>query len=112
MAPFRSFIGLALLASACATNSSVKRQVDPLGERISKLEQQQADLQAQQTTTAGKLADLSSAVQALRSDLATTNAAAQNAQQAAAEARAATARAETAAKKAAKAFELQQKKGR
>jgi hypothetical protein len=105
-------IVVALVASACATNSSVKQQTDPLNTRLTavesqlaemnrKLDAQTVDLQAAQKT----LADTNAAAQAAQQ-------AAQAAQQAAADAQAASTRAETAADKAAKAFELGQRKGR
>ncbi len=128
-----TLVGVALLAAGCATTSSVKQQVDPLAERIAALEKQNAELrarlaevtakaqalaetdakeQATQVATDDKVASVAKDVEALRNELAATGAVAKDAQAAAAEARAATARAEIAASKAAKSFELQQKKGR
>jgi uncharacterized protein (UPF0335 family) len=102
---------LALLSVGCATSSSVKEQLNPLADRITALEKQNADMGA-------KLADLSKKadgaaidVQAVKKDLADTRAAAQTAQTAAADAKTAADRAETAASKALAAFELKQVKG-
>jgi len=95
----------AVLATGCATSSSVKAEIAPLADRVTTLEQKNA-------ATEAKLADLSKKVdadaQALRKEIANSNAAAQKA---AADAEAAAVRAETAAAKAAKAFELRQMKG-
>jgi chromosome segregation ATPase len=101
----------ALLAAGCATNSSVKGQIDPLSDRIAAAERQNS-------ATEAKLADLNRRldtqvgdIQTAQKNMAESNAAAQKAQAAAADAQTAADRAETAAAKAAKAFELRQRKG-
>jgi uncharacterized protein (UPF0335 family) len=102
---------LALFVAGCATDSSVKAEIKPLADRITNVERQNAAMEAK-LAEVSKKADVQAAdVQAVRKDLADTNAAAQKAQQAAADAQAAATRAETAAAKAAKAFELRQMKG-
>ncbi len=126
MARFPYVALAALLATGCATSSSVKAQVDPLAQRVSALEKGQAELKAQladlaakaeqsqeqQAAAQAKLTELSSKVQALGDDLTATAHMARSAEQAASESRAATIRAELAANQAAKAFELTQKRGR
>ena len=87
---------VAMLAAGCATNSSVKKQIDPLSDRVSAMESRLADMNRKLDTQS---ADLQSA----QKNLADMNAAAQKSQQAAADAQAAATRAETAADKAAKA---------
>jgi uncharacterized coiled-coil DUF342 family protein len=99
---------LAVLATGCATTSSVKEELAPLASRVTALEQQDAAMNAK-LADLGKKADAQSAdVQALRKEIANYNAAVQKS---AADADAAAVRAETAAAKAAKAFELRQGKG-
>lgn len=102
----------ALLAAACATNSSVKERIDPLNDRLTSLEQRQTGMDAKLNDISSKTDAQSANVQALRDDLAKANAAAQQAQTAANEAQAAAARAEAAASKSTKAFELKQVKGK
>ncbi len=111
MTPKRTVIALALLVAGCATSGSVKQAVDPLAERISKLEARQAELDKQQADLKALLAQLgttdqthevaltklSGDVQGLRTEVIASASAAKDAQQAAQEARAATERAETAA---------------
>jgi len=96
---------LALLATGCATNGSVKKQVDPLATRLTAVESQLADMNRKLDSQAVDL-------QTAQKTLAEMNAAAQPSQQAAADAQAAATRAEAAADKAAKAFEVGQRKGR
>jgi predicted nucleic acid-binding Zn-ribbon protein len=95
-------MAVALLAAGCATNSSVKEQIDPLASRLTSVEQKQADLDA-------KLADLSKRQDAQGTEIAQAQAAAQKA---AADAQDAANRAESAAEKSTKAFALGQKKGK
>jgi uncharacterized protein (UPF0335 family) len=102
---------LSLLAVGCATNSSVKEQLNPLADRITALEKQNADTNAKLADLAKKVDTTGIDVQAVKRDLADTKAAAQAAQTAAADARTAADRSEAAAAKAAKAFELKQVKG-
>lgn len=99
-----------LLVTGCATNGSVKQQVDPLKDQIAKNEAADADLQK-------KINALTSDVQGLKQQVqtATTNAdaarkAGDDAQAAATRAEDAANRAEEAAKKSSKAFELKQRK--
>jgi hypothetical protein len=108
---------LGLLVAACATDKSVKQQVDPLAERLAAVEKQQADgkklatLEQQQATLEAKLDTQAAELQALRKDLNSSYAASSQMQEAVKEAQLAAARAETAAQKSAKAFELSQVKG-
>jgi chromosome segregation ATPase len=95
---------LALLATGCATNSSVKQQIDPLSTRLGAVESQLADMNRKLETQTG---DLQNAQKTLNE----MNTSAAAAKQSAADAEAAATRAETAADKAAKAFELGQRKG-
>jgi uncharacterized protein YoxC len=102
---------LALFVAGCATDASVKQEMKPLADRLTAVERQNAAMEAK-LAEVSKKADVQAVdVQAVRKDLADTNAAAQKAQQAAADAQSAATRAETAAAKAAKAFELRQMKG-
>ena len=123
MAKIRNLVLVSLLAAGCATNSSVKGQINPLAERLAKLEKGQSEMQAQladlsakseaqQAASDRKLADLTGQVQTLRTDLDASSTVAKSAEQAATEARAATVRAELAANKATKAFELSQRRGK
>jgi uncharacterized coiled-coil DUF342 family protein len=99
---------LAVLATGCATTSTVKEEMAPLANRVTALESQDAAMNAK-LTDLGKKSDAQSAdIQALRKEIANYNAASQKS---AADAEAAAVRAETAAAKAAKAFELKQYKG-
>jgi uncharacterized protein (UPF0335 family) len=102
---------LALFVAGCATDSSVKAEIKPLADRITNVERQNAAMEAKLAEMSKKADAQAVDVQAVRKDLADTNAAAQKAQQAAADAQTAATRAETAAAKAAKAFELRQMKG-
>jgi uncharacterized protein (UPF0335 family) len=107
----KRFVGLtllALLAAGCATSSSVKQEMQPLVDKVSTLEQQNAAMQAKITDLSKRADQQAADTQALRKDMVNTNAASQKA---AADAEAAATRAETAAAKAAKAFELRQYKG-
>lgn len=97
-------LAFVFLAAGCATDASVKKQIDPLADRISALEHQQAGINS-------KLDAQNAELQGLRKDVGDANAAAARAQEAANQASAAAARAETAADKASKAFELSQVKG-
>lgn len=97
----------ALVSIGCATNSSVKQQIDPLSERLAAVEARNSAMEA-------KLAELSRKADTQAGEtarVALVEDTAEKAQQAAADAEAAAARAETAADKAAKAFELGQRKG-
>lgn len=96
---------LGLLAAGCATNRSVKQQIDPLADRITAVEQQQAAMSA-------KLDAQTAELQALRRDVADSAATAARTQEAVKAAQDAAARAELAAQKSAKAFELTQVKGK
>jgi len=100
---------LALLASGCATNASVKKETDPLNTRLTAVESQLAEMNKKlDSQMNSQSADLQNA----QKTLADMNAAAQTAQQAAADAQAAATRAEAAAEKADKAFQVGQRKGR
>jgi hypothetical protein len=101
----------ALLVTGCATTSQIKEATDPLNQRLTTLEQQNADSQAKLDTINKKLDQQAVNLQGAQKQMADPTAAAQKAKQAAADAQAAAQRAETAADKAAKAFELKQKKG-
>ncbi|ACG74218.1 conserved hypothetical protein [Anaeromyxobacter sp. K] len=96
---------LGLLAAGCATNGSVKQQIDPLADRITAVEQQQAAMNA-------KLDAQTAELQALRKDVADSAATSARAQEAVKAAQDAAQRAELAAQKSAKAFELTQVKGK
>ena len=92
---------LGLLFAGCATSKSVKQQIDPLADRLTAVEKQQAALNA-------KLDAQSAELQALRKDVAESTA---RTHEGVREAKEAAARAETAAEKSAKAFELTHVKG-
>jgi Skp family chaperone for outer membrane proteins len=100
---------LALVASGCATNSSVKKEVDPLNTRLTAVESQLAEMNKKLDS---QMDTQSADLQTAQKTLADMNAAAQAAQQAAADAQAAATRAEAAAEKADKAFQVGQRKGR
>lgn len=103
-------LAFALLVAGCATDASVKKQLDPLAARLTAVEQQQAATQAKLDAQATEL----QALHARAADPAAAarqEAALQDAQQAAKDARAAAEQAEAAAQKSAKAFELSQVKG-
>jgi Skp family chaperone for outer membrane proteins len=102
---------LALLGAGCATNSSVKGRIDPLAERVTAVEQKNSAMESSLADLNRKLDTQAGDLQTSQRNLAEMSAAAQKAQQAAADAQAAATRAETAADKAAKAFELRQRKG-
>jgi len=93
-------IFLALGATGCATTGDIKKETDPLAERLAKVEGQLNTLQTKQG--------------ALESDLQSTKrsgaADADRAAAAASRAETAAANAETSAQKAEKAFELRQRK--
>ncbi len=91
----------AFLVAGCATNASVKKQLEPLEQRLSALEKQDADQNAKLDAQAAELA-------ALKRSASDASA---RAEAAAKEAAAAAERAETAAQKSTKAFELGQVKG-
>lgn len=105
------FAVLALLAAGCATNSAVKEKIDPLSERLTAVEQKNAALESKVSELNRRLDAQVGDMQTAQKNLADSTTASQKAQQAAADAQAAAARAETAADKAAKAFELKQRKG-
>ncbi len=90
-----------LLVAGCATESSVKKQMEPLADRVTALEKAQAATNAKLDAQQSELAALkrSSSDASARAD------------QSAKEAAAAADRAEAAAQKATKAFELGQVKG-
>ena len=96
------FFGLLV---GCATNSSVKKQLEPLEQRVTALEKQEASQNAKLDAQASELASLRKGM----SDASAASAA--RAQEAAKEAAAAAERAEMAAQKSTKAFELSQVKG-
>ena len=103
-------LAFALLVAGCATDASVKKQIDPLGARLTAIEQQQAAIQAKLDAQTTEL----QALRGLAPDAAATarqEAALKDAQQSAKDAAAAAERAEAAAQKSAKAFELSQVKG-
>ncbi len=103
----RRLVGVVLfgmLAAGCATSSSVKKQIQPLEDRVTALEKAEADQNAKLDAQAQELA-------ALRRSVQDGSAAAMRAEQAAKEAAAAAERAEGAAQKSTKAFELGQVKG-
>ena len=104
-------LAVVALATGCATSGSVKEQIAPLNDRLSKLERQQVETQAKLADMSAKEDAQSADLQAIRKDLADSKATGGNVQQAVADAQAAAARAETAANKATKAFELSQKRG-
>lgn len=95
---------LGLLFAGCATSKSVKQQIDPLADRLTAVEKQQAAINA-------KLDAQTAELQALRKDVAESTAASARAHEGVREAKEAAARAETAAEKSAKAFELTHVKG-
>ncbi len=99
---------LALLVTGCATTGQIKEATDPLNQRLTAVEKQNADMQAKLGDINSKLDKQASDLAALRNQVVDSSA---KAQQAAADAQAAATRAETAADKAAKAFELKQRKG-
>jgi predicted nucleic acid-binding Zn-ribbon protein len=98
----------AVLAAGCATTSSVKEEMAPLSGRVTTLEQKNAAIEAKLADLSKKGDTQSAEIQALRKEIASSNAASAKS---AADAEAAAVRAETAAAKAAKAFELRQMKG-
>ncbi len=90
-----------LLVAGCATDGSVKKQIDPLAERVTALEKAQAATNAKVDAQQAEIA----ALQRSSSD------ASARAEQSAREAAAAADRADAAAQKSTKAFELGQVKG-
>ena len=105
-------VALALLATGCATSSSVKSQIDPLADRLAAVEKQQASLDAKLNDVTKNEDAQNAELKAIRSDLQASNQSAQEAKQALADAKAAAERAEAAANKSTKAFELRQQKGK
>ena len=109
-------VAATLLFAGCATNSSVRGQIEPLEKRIAALEQQQGTASSKLDSRLGEISKKQDAqaseLQALRGQVGDSSAAGQKAQQAADDARAAAERAEAAAQKSEKAFELRQQKGR
>jgi septal ring factor EnvC (AmiA/AmiB activator) len=97
-----------LLAAGCATNKAVKKEIDPLAERLTAVERQQATADAKVGQMSAKIDAQTAEIQALRKDVADSTAASREAQQSLHDA---TMRAETAAQKSTKAFELMQVKG-
>jgi hypothetical protein len=101
------------LVSGCASRDYVKQQIEPLVDRISKLEARMNDLEAK----CGSSADLSGVKQEAadaktlaEEALKNSKECCANSEEAAKRAEAAAERAEAAAKKAEKAFELHQMK--
>ena len=94
-------VAFGLLVAGCATESSVKKQIDPLADRVTALEKAQASTNAKLDAQQAELA----ALKTKSSD------ASARADQSAKEAAAAADRADAAAQKATKAFELGQVKG-
>ncbi len=94
-------VAFGLLVAGCATESSVKKQIDPLADRVTALEKAQASTNAKLDAQQAELA-------ALKRNASDASA---RADQSAKEAAAAADRAEAAAQKSAKAFELSQVKG-
>ena len=90
-----------LLVAGCATDASVKKQIDPLADRVTALEKAQAATNAKVDAQQAELAALKN----------TSSDASARADQSAKDAAAAAERAEAAAQKAEKAFELGQVKG-
>ena len=93
-----------LLVAGCATEGSVKKQIDPLNERVTALEKAQAATNAKLDAQQAELASL-------KRNVSDATAASMRAEQASKEAAAAADRAEAAAQKSTKAFELSQVKG-
>jgi hypothetical protein len=93
---------LGLLGAGCATNASVKKEVDPLAARLTALEQKQAATEAKLADMSAKQDAQTADIQAMRKEVADSTAAS----------REAAARAETAAAQSTKAFELMQGKGK
>jgi len=92
-----------LFGSGCGVNEEyVKKQLDPINDRLTKTEAQLADLQKQ---SSAQTAD----IQSLKAAVADNKAAVAQAEAAAAKAQAAAAQAEAAAAKTSKAFTLHQK---
>jgi len=54
---FLVFTGVLLFSFGCATKEYVKEQVDPLADRISKLEAKIADIESQQGKMSAEVAD-------------------------------------------------------
>jgi DNA repair exonuclease SbcCD ATPase subunit len=108
---------LLLLSFGCATQEYVKQQIDPLIDRISKLEARVAAIESRLSGLEGKIAGIDEAKKEAREAktlaqeaMKTALDCCDKAEAAAKRAEAAADRAENAAKKCAKAFELQQKK--
>lgn len=95
---------LTVLASGCGVNEEyVKKQTDPINDRLNKVESQLADLQKQSTAQTADIASIKAAI-------ADNKAAVAAAEAAAAKAQAAADQATAAASKSTKAFTLHQKK--
>ncbi|WP_328753808.1 alanine-zipper protein [Geomesophilobacter sediminis] len=114
-------VALALAGSGCATRNYVKEQIDPLADRIGRLESRVKELderldvlEKRPVVTIEDLETLKDRVNAIGAQaqeaLGTSQAAGARAEGAAQRAEAAAGRAETAADRAARAFELEQKK--
>ncbi len=97
----RIAIVVALLAAGCATKGALKKEVEPLGQRLTAVEQKQATTDAQLAQMSSKLDAQTAELQKLRQEVAASTTASQEA----------AARAESAAEKSSKAFELMQTKG-
>ena len=95
---------LAVVGTGCgASEQYVKQQVDPVSDRLSKVEATLGDLQKQSSAQAAD-------IQSIKASLADAKASAAAAQAAADRAEAAAKAAEAASTKSTKAFKLQQKK--
>lgn len=92
---------LGVLAAGCATNKSVKKEIDPLAERLTALEQKEAATDAKLGQLNVKMDAQATELQGLRQQVAESTAATRDA----------VTRAEAAAQKSTKAFELMQVKG-
>jgi methyl-accepting chemotaxis protein len=98
-------------SSGCATHATVAKQIEPLEERVSKLEKTSAAaLEEAVKKVAEAAARAEDAAKKAEDAAGRSDAAAKKAEEASSKAEAASKRAETAADKAAKAFELMQKK--
>jgi methyl-accepting chemotaxis protein len=98
-------------SSGCATHSTVAKQIEPLEERVSKLERTSAAALDEAVKKASEAAARAEdAAKKAEEAAGRADAAAKKAEEAASQAEAASKKSETAANKAAKAFELMQKK--
>ena len=105
------FALLVLLAAGCATNSSVKEQIESAVGSARRRGATELGHGGEARGLEPEARHAGGRHPGSRKNMAESTTAAQKAQQAAADAQAAADRAETAADKAAKAFELRQRKG-